>query len=584
MSKPVPHPVSPLRRLAPLPGWVKLDRKSIVLLILLALAYLPLLTRLAKWLWDRDHYSFFPLGLVAATGLLMKAMAKPGDSAGAYWLRSALIRTALLLLLAATLIASPWLCGVSAMFMLMGIIYCVGGPENAKKALPAWLVLWMMVPLPLRIDHNLILSLQHTATRFSSGLLDLLGYRHVVDGVVLRLPTRIYQVEEACSGIQSLFSAMFCTGVYLVLNRAGMLRSLIVLAGAFFWVLAANISRIAAVVALKESFGLPVDEGFYHASLGVVFFLLTLVATFSTERLLNFVWPALELPYWLYEEAPANAAPKKWKQKPFSEFFAPGEWTILNILFGVIAVTQCISVAVNGSMAAASTDDIAFLAEKEATGLPDVIDGWTQVDYRYIQRDSGDINGEISRLWVLEKDGTRVEASVDGPYIHGWHYLSDCYRGQGWKDGATAYKSYIELGEKRGGTYLAFDLQKAPEEYGVVVTGLFDSEFRAFMAPRVASMQRHYGRLNDLKENVAALFGQGDPTVARSDSLSFQIQVFHHRGSPLTDEDREKCEDLFHTLRRFITQTKDTESPAGADPSVDNTTPDDLLTGETDNG
>lgn len=584
MSKPVPHLVSPLRKLAPLPGWVHLDRKGAILLIVLALAYLPLLSRLAKWLWDRDHYSFFPLGLVAATGLLIKAMAKPGDTAGAYWLRSALTRTAFLLLLAATLIASPWLSGVSAMFLLMGLIYCVGGPENAKKAIPAWLVLWIMVPLPLRIDHNLILSLQHTATRFSSGILDLLGYRHVVDGVVLRLPARIYQVEEACSGIQSLFSAMFCTGVYLVLNRAGMLRSLIVLGSAFLWVLAANIGRIAAVVALKESFGLPVDEGFYHAALGVVFFILTLITTFSTERLLNFVWPALELPYWLYQETPSNAAPKKWKQKSLSDFFAPREWTVLNILFGVIAVTQCISVAVNGSMAAASTGDIAFLAEQEATGLPCLIDGWTQVDYRYIQRDSDDINGEISRLWVLEKDGMRVEASVDGPYIHGWHYLSDCYRGQGWKDGPTNYKSYTDIGEKRGGNYLTFDLQKPPEEYGVVVTGLFDSEFRGFLAPRVASMQRHYGRLNDLKENVAALFGQGDPTVARSDSLSFQIQVFHHRGSPLSDEDRENCEDLFHTLRKYITQTENSRSTASAGPSVETTTQDGLVTGETENG
>lgn len=542
----------------PIAPWLSLDTKGFLFIGVLCLAYAPLLVRLGRWLWNREHYSFFPLGILAVTGLLVSALAEPGDVLSSRWLRSVLLRVAFLLLLVATLFVSPWLCGVSAMFLLLGMIYAVGGPEVTKKALPAWLLLWMLVPIPLSLDQELIVSLQHFATRLSSGILDWMGYRHIVNGVVLRLPERIYQVEEACSGVQSLFSALFCTGLYLILNRAGIIRSLLLISTTFFWVMVANIGRIVCVVTLKESFDLPVDQGFYHAMLGFVFFAMTLVAIFSTERLFNFVWPTLVLPYWEYRADQKAVAPAKrsWRQKPLSDFFGPIEFNVVIAMFGLVAAAQCVSIALGGSMAGPSLSDIEVLASQGQSTIPEEIEGWKQTQYQYIKRQSGDVNGETSKLWILEKDGRRIEASIDGPYTNGWHYLSDCYRGQGWKDGGTTYTSYRDIGEDRGGDFLWFNVAKQPEEHGIVVTGLFDSENRAFVAPQVKKMQRHYGRLNDLKERVASLFGMGDQTIARSDSTSYQIQVFYHGANPVTDEDRQQCIELFHSLRKHITNVE----------------------------
>ncbi|MEZ6126132.1 MAG: exosortase U [Planctomycetaceae bacterium] len=521
---------------------------------MLCLAYSPLLVRLGRWLWNRDHYSFFPLAIVGVIFLLSSALAEPGDIEASPVVRKFLIRVAMILLLIAILFVSPWISGVSAMFLLMGGIYTVGGPVGAKKSLPAWLLLWLLIPIPLSYDREMIVWLQGVATRFSSGILDVLRYRHVLEGVVIRVPNRIYQVEEACSGVQSLFSAVFCAGFYLILNRAGIFRSLLVLTSTVFWVLLANIGRIVSVVALKESFGLPVDTGLGHQLLGFVFFGLTMAAVFSTERWLSFLWPSAHLPYWQSESPKASAmkSSRAWKRKELSSFFPSKELFVTLSLFLVLASAQGLSIAMGGAMAGPSLESIRLLEEDHPVNMPKELAGWQQMHFEFIHRKGGDVNGEFSKLWIFQKDDFRVEASVDGPFTNGWHYLSDCYRGQGWQDGPADYTCYRDVGEESGGDFMSFDVSKQPEEFGVVVTELFDGKHRAFQAPQIEKFQRHSGRLNDLKQQILSLFSSGDQTVARSDSLSFQVQVFFHSNKRLSSAEREQIVEFFHLFRHQL--------------------------------
>lgn len=545
-----------------LPNWLAIDRYGLCLLAVLLAAYLPLSIRLARWLWNRDHYSFFPLGIAAATALIVTAFSAPNYKPTSKWLRRVLIAVAFVSLLGATLLVSPWLAGVSSMFLLAATIYAIGGWQVAKKALPAWLLLWLVVPIPLSYDRELIVYLQGVATRLSSGILDLMGYRHMVDGVVLRLPSQAYQVEEACSGIQSLFSALFCTGLYLILNRSGVVRALLVVVSAFFWVLVANIARISAVVVLKEEFSLPVDVGVYHQMLGVIFFASTLFLIFSSERLLCFIWPTSVPPYWhkISTVQPIGTETKrKRKRRPISSFLGPRERGVVLGMFGLLAVVQYASIALGGSLSPASRADIDLLAQQVDTLVPATLGDWQNEDYQHIVRESGNVNGEVSQLWVLTKGNLRVQASIDGPYTNGWHYLTDCYRGQGWDDTNIQFFSYRDANFDRGGDFMAFDVAKAPEQYGHVITGLFDNAHRAFVAPEVKKMQRHAGRLNDLKLLVKGLFGAGDETVAKSDSLSFQIQVFCQSPEPLTHAQRRDLADLYHQFRQQVAPLGDIE-------------------------
>ena len=272
----------------------RLNFWTVPFLVCAAIAHFPLLWRLGGWLWNRDHYSFFPLALVSVAGLLLYAvtMHQPGGPPSAI-VRRVIMGLGIFLLVASVLLVSPWLCGVSAMFVLLAVLFSLGGFRLVRSALPAWLLLWLIVPVPLSYDQEAILGMQQLATRLSSDMLDLIGYNHVVDGVIIRLEQNVYEVEEACSGIQSLFSMLFCVGLYCAVTRSHPIRTIASLLFSVYWVLVANVIRIVSVVVLRERWGLPFHEGFLHQLLGVIVFAFTLAMVFSFDRLLNFFIPPI---------------------------------------------------------------------------------------------------------------------------------------------------------------------------------------------------------------------------------------------------------------------------------------------------
>ena len=84
----------------------------------------------------------------------------------------------------------------------------VGQPVTALQQLlallrlPAWLLLLLVVPPPLKIDYRLITWLQSFTSDSSSLVLEALGVNHMMQGNLLELPGRLLMVEQACSGIR----------------------------------------------------------------------------------------------------------------------------------------------------------------------------------------------------------------------------------------------------------------------------------------------------------------------------------------------------------------------------------------------
>ena len=75
-------------------------------------------------------------------------------------------------------------------------------------------MLWLLVPLPFRWDVRLVFALQDWSSRAASLMLDFWGVDHLLAGHILELPHQQFLVEEACSGIQSLFSLLAFAAIY----------------------------------------------------------------------------------------------------------------------------------------------------------------------------------------------------------------------------------------------------------------------------------------------------------------------------------------------------------------------------------
>jgi exosortase len=240
----LPVEMAPPRRAAPLP----VPSRLYITGGLLTLACLPWLFLHAANLWQRSEYQFFPLVLAGSVVLAVRAV--KGLNAwvpGARRLTFALLGCCWVGLLLASLPYSPRL-GTMAALVLLGVaLYAVGGAALCRRLLPAWAFLWLFGLPPTSLDQRLMTGLQGLTARWSSNVLDVFGVWHVLAGNVIEVPGQRLLVEDACSGVHSLFAVLTCTLFLAIWLRYHWLRALLLLAMAVFWVLLANVARVVAV-------------------------------------------------------------------------------------------------------------------------------------------------------------------------------------------------------------------------------------------------------------------------------------------------------------------------------------------------
>jgi exosortase len=192
----------------------------VVTIVVLAVAHLPLLVLEGRILWAREHYHFFPLLILAAAVLAYRNLRGQGSFEGGRKGPSALFWwIALLFLAVAVLSLSPWLGAVAAQMSLLAASYAIGGRRFVQCLMPAWLLLWLAIPLPGALDDKLVSGLQRISTARASDVLETIGVMHLREGNVLDLGGRRILVEEACSGIHSLFSTLACAFFWAAWNR-----------------------------------------------------------------------------------------------------------------------------------------------------------------------------------------------------------------------------------------------------------------------------------------------------------------------------------------------------------------------------
>ena len=268
--------------------------RAAVALGLVGLAHLPWLAAQGRILWSYPHYQFVPFVPLGAAALAVRDSRRlgpltPGDRRWSVGLLAA----SLLLMALAAVLWSP-LCGtLAALTTLLALAQGWGGARLVRAMLPAWVFLWVAVRPPLGLDLDLIFALQSVATRWSSRVLDLLGVVHVAAGHVIELADRRLFIDEACSGIHSLFVAMTATMFYVLWVRRGWLSSLLLFAAAAVWVMVGNVFRIVTTTVLWSCWGVDINSGWKHELFGLLVLVVTVGLILGTDLLLQTVLGAV---------------------------------------------------------------------------------------------------------------------------------------------------------------------------------------------------------------------------------------------------------------------------------------------------
>jgi exosortase len=433
-------------------------RALLLLLVAAALlaAHLPLLAQHAVQIWLRPHYRFFPLVLVGAGVLAwLRLRGQPASAPGRPWLAGLALTAAWLALAAAVVLSSSWLGAVAALATLAAVTYAVGGVTLCGRLAPSWVLLWLAVPPPLELDRDLILWLQGETTRWSSAVLDLLGVFHLTAGHVVEIDGRRLLVDQACSGVNSLFSVLACTLFLIFLAGRPLLRAALLLAAALVWVLLVNVARVAGVALILARWDVDLSTGWRHDAFGLVLFACAVGLIASTDQLLGFLLAPTDPPGQpgSSSDDPPTPEPRRGNIPWIVALAAPA---YLLLLAGhTLTHGRSESETVVASSPAGIVDRL------EIDLLPERMGPWQRQDFQKQTRDAGNFFGEHSRTWIYRHGDRTALFSLDYPFPS-WHDLTRCYTGQGWR---LEEQSLHEAQEVPGG-FLAARLSKPAYRHG----------------------------------------------------------------------------------------------------------------------
>jgi exosortase len=525
-------------------------RAAMVVGVLLA-AHLPLLYVHAQQLWLRPHYQFFPVVLLGAVVLAVVRLSDAGPlTPGQPWLSYLLLGTAWATLFVAEGLYSSWLAAVAAQLLLLAIAFALGSGVLVLRLLPAWLLLWLTVPPPFKLDETLVLWLQTLTTHWSSAVLDLLGVWHVMAGNVVEVAGRHLLVEEACSGVSSLFSVVGCTLFFVFFMGRRPLHALCLLVAAVAWVMAANVARVVLITCAATHWGVNLLDGWRHDAVGFALFALALVLVWSTDRLLLFLGGSVPP---ANTQAPAPAAPT-----PVSFTGCERSWLTsrtVACLYGLLLVAHF---ALYGPWtdagAPASGPVAAALPNLAATTLPARSGEWRQENYAKQSRNPGSAYGEFSRAWTYRRGRLRASFSLDYPFSE-WHELTVCYVNQGWALGEELTHRIAAAGAEWM-TCVEVRMSRPGHRSGHLLFGEFDDE-GAPLQPRrtaaAAAVTRHVSALQRYWHRFT-----GDTAPLPRSGPVYQAQLFVETYAPLTWEEQVQLRHLFldcvAALRRHWSQ------------------------------
>jgi exosortase B len=255
------------------------------------IAYIPTFITLAQGPWQTEQEGHGPLIIAAAVFLVWQARDKlraAAISPSPTWGWISLVGGLVVLILSRnqdiwfTEVASeiPVLAGCILIFAgwpaLRILAFPIGFLIFSAPA-PGWMVDGATVPLKVLISDMVTNGLYH------------LGYPIAQNGVVIEIGPYELLVEDACSGLNSIF-ALSAIGVFYVyaFRWHEKIRGLILLALIIPITIAANFLRVVALVLISYYGGVEKIEGPLHDLTGIALFIVAVLLMFACDGLITF--------------------------------------------------------------------------------------------------------------------------------------------------------------------------------------------------------------------------------------------------------------------------------------------------------
>ncbi|MBC8869146.1 MAG: exosortase U [Planctomycetes bacterium] len=545
---------------------------QLVLAALLLASHLPFFILHLANLWRyQPHYEFFPVLLAAFAWLVWKRWpSEKVHTRASRFIAWFLLLLGLVCLGTSVILFSPWVGAVATVFSVGGLLLFLAGRAAFRQLASVWLLLWLVIPPPFRLDDQLIRLLQSLTARCGGTLLEIMGIEHLLAGNVFRLPGRELFVAEACSGINSQLVLVAASVILVILLRRAWLHSILLIAASVFWSVVVNTARVTFIVLVAVRWDIDLSDGWQHQVLGHALALAGILLLLSTDQLLagllasvlDFRRAAMRGEQ---ERAPLARDPLsrlwnvviacKWEKAPEPseqfEMAAPpataGKRSLLAAVpFGCLGALQLVLLLVPHTLEI-SADGLAATFQED--WLPQRLGRWERSEYRTHERERSSDDGLYSCQWVYQSEDHVATVSLDFPFF-GWHELTRCYESRGWREEKRTVRQ-----AKDGGFFVQVDLSKPNGEAGYLLFGLFDGAAQP-IEPMSTNWPGIRGKL--ARSPLLPLLGLESRAIT-STQTTLQIQVFVGSNYPLDQSQRQIVDDTYVDIRHRIVKRWQTD-------------------------
>jgi len=416
-------------------------------------AFLPFLIWHGRNLWESSQYQFFPILVLAIIAILKERLPAPRVwlpmVAAIHWPFLAPIFAGLGLLLLSVLVETPNAAMIALLLFSAGYVWFLASKLDISLWGP-WALGWLLVCLPSVVEVGLTSQLQLLSSTLSSRLLDVVGVNHLMTGNVLHLDGQDLFVDQACSGVVSLFSILAFGAMFAVWQRYPLVRSVLLLVIGVGWTILLNVLRITIIAISDQWYDLDLVHGWPHTMLGMVLFLVTLAGFYCSDQLLggvlrpipedvdpdrglNFterVWNyltaagAMQGEEYLDDERvdPVQTDRVCWR---FSHSFMIAlSLMILMVWVGRQLFTRNLDFT--------NSTSVSLVANVDPSLADRICESNEKCSMQEITRESTDPSGAYSKVFSVEGVlGHRL--SIDYPFFMSWHELTNCYVTAGWR-------------------------------------------------------------------------------------------------------------------------------------------------------
>ena len=260
------------------------------ILVGLLIVGIPTIIRLGNEVWSTELGAHGPI--VLATGLWLFSRTLPDMHARTQTTSQWLLWPGLLVAMGLYVFGRAFdLISIEAAGLygiaMMSVVLLFGLPAILANLFP-FIYLAFLIPPPGWVIDAVTAPLREFVSVVATKFVAILGYPIVNEGISITIAQYQLLVEDACSGMNSLFGLIAISLFYVyIVHKSSWIHSLILLIAIIPIAILANIIRVIILILITYHYGDAVAQGFLHVTAGLVLFVISLLLIFALDMVLR---------------------------------------------------------------------------------------------------------------------------------------------------------------------------------------------------------------------------------------------------------------------------------------------------------